>query len=154
MVCNSREPWRKSAGQMQTFLYHVSRLDKILAGWLVCWVAAAGKSCKPGSETAFAFKIHIFCSQSCTQGGRSTCRMKSDLDARCPKNGTPLFRENSAPRSDATTTGNVSSSYNGKIWLSHKLPCSIDLHHTAERSFPSWKGPSGVGCKTNLFALC
>ena len=24
---------------------------------------------------------------------------------------------------------------------------NIDLQRTAERSFPSWKGPSGVGCK-------
>ena len=35
----------------------------------------------------------------------------------------------------------------------HKFPRSIGLHHTAERSFPSWKGPSGVGCKANLSAL-
>ena len=81
VVCNSREPWRKLAGQMQTFLHHVARSEKNLAGWLVCWVAAAGNSCKPSSETAFVFKIHITRNQSSTQGGRSTCRMKSDLDA-------------------------------------------------------------------------
>ena len=27
---------------------------------------------------------------------------------------------------------------------------NIDLQRTAERSFPSWKGPSGVGCKPNF----
>ena len=31
------------------------------------------------------------------------------------------------------------------------MQCSIDLHRTAERSF--MEGPSGVGCKTNLFAV-
>ena len=30
--------------------------------------------------------------------------------------------------------------------------CNIDLQRTAERSFPSWKGPSGVGCKPNFVA--
>ena len=29
---------------------------------------------------------------------------------------------------------------------------NIDLQRTAERSFPSWKGPSGVGCKPNFVA--
>ena len=49
VVCNPREPWRKLEGQMQTLLYHVARSDKDLAGWLVCWVTAAGKSYRPGS---------------------------------------------------------------------------------------------------------
>ena len=71
----------KLAGQVQTFLYHVARSEKNLAGWLICWVAVAGNSCKPSSETAFVFKVYIIRSQSGTQGGRSTCRMKADLAA-------------------------------------------------------------------------
>ena len=81
MACSSREPWRKLAGQVQTFLYHVARSEKKLAGWLICWVAVAGNSCKPSSETAFVFKVYILRNQSGTQGGRSTCRMKADLAA-------------------------------------------------------------------------
>ena len=68
-----------------------SQIGEKSSGMVGLLVAAAGNPCKPSSETAFVFKIHIICNQSSTQGGRSTCRMKSDLDARCPDNGTPLF---------------------------------------------------------------
>ena len=134
LACNSREPRRKLAGQLHTFLHHVARLEGNLAGWLVCWVAAAGNSCNPNSEPSFVFKIHTICNQSSTQGGRSPCRMNSDLDATLSRKWNTTSPVKIYHALIATTIGNVSSSHNGKR-LSRKMPCCIDSHHTAEKSF-------------------